>query len=122
MQKFMKRKYLYLILAFIGLFYTMYYNVQYFQTAPDASIVNFFKETKVNFPSKSLAADIRIVVFVFFVFYIPDAIRLKIKFWWALIPLTYILAIAFTFPFYLFLKESKLEKLKEEERCRADVS
>ncbi|XKX06064.1 DUF2834 domain-containing protein [Tenacibaculum maritimum] len=46
--------------------------------------------------------------------YIPDAIKLKIKFWWVLIPLTFIIAIAFTFPLYLYLRESALEKLKLE--------
>ncbi len=109
--KLIKRKNIYLILSILGLLYTMYYNIQYFQTATNPSFLNFFKEAQANFPAMSLAADLRIVVFVFFIFYIPDAIKLKIRFWWLLIPLTYILAIAFTFPLYLYIREKKLEKL-----------
>lgn len=110
MNKIFSRKNLYLVLSIIGLVYTMYYNVQYFATAPDASFSNFFRDAAHNFPGKSLVADLRIVVMVFFVFYIPDAIKLKIRFWWILVPLTYVLAIAFTFPMYLYLRERKIEK------------
>lgn len=110
MKKVISRKNLYLVLSMVGLIWTMYYNVKYFQTVDDASFANFFRDAALNFPGKSLVADLRIVVIVFFVFYIPDAIKLKIRFWWLLVPLTYILAIAFTFPMYLYLRERKLEE------------
>ncbi len=106
----MKKKYIYLILSILGLAYTGYFNIQYFQTAIDPSFINFFRDAKCSFPAQSLGADLRIVVLTFFVFYIPDAIRLKIRFWWILIPLTFVLAIAFTFPFYLYLRELAVEK------------
>lgn len=112
MDKIISRKNLYLILSIMGLAYTMYYNIQYFQTVSDASFSNFFRDATLNFPGKSLAADVRMVVVVFFVFYIPDAIKLKIRYWWILIPLTYVLAIAFTFPMYLYLRERKIKELK----------
>ncbi|CAM1343562.1 DUF2834 domain-containing protein [Tenacibaculum amylolyticum] len=108
----MKRKHLFLFLAIFGLCYTWYYNIQYFQVAEEPSFVNFFAEAKSNFAGKSLSADLLVVVIVFFVFYIPDAIKLKIKYWWVLIPLTFIIAVAFTFPLYLYLRENALEKQK----------
>ena len=109
----MKRKYLFLALAILGICYTWYYNIQYFQTAENPSFVNFFAEAKSNFAGKSLSADLLVVVLTFFAFYIPDAIKLKIKYWWVLIPLTFIIAVAFTFPLYLYLRERAIEKLKD---------
>ncbi len=106
----MKRKHIYLILSILGLIYTWYYNIQWFQTTADASFLNFFRDAACSLPAKSLGADLTMVVFTFFVFYIPDAIRLKMKFWWVLIPLTYIIAIAFTLPLYLYWREVVLEK------------
>ena len=108
----MKLKYLYLVLAIIGICYTWYYNIQYFQTAEGPSFFNFFAEAKSNFPGKSLSADLLVVVLTFFAFYIPESIRLKIKYWWILIPLTFVIAIAFTFPLFLYLRACKLEKLQ----------
>ena len=108
----MKRKHLFLALAVLGICYTWYYNIQYFQTAEAPSLIHFFKEAQINFAGKSFGADLTVVVLTFFVFYIPDAIKLKIKYWWVLIPLTFLIAVAFTFPLYLYLRENKLEKLK----------
>ncbi len=105
-----KYKHIYLILSILGLCYTGFYNFQYFQTALEPSLLNFFKDAKCSYPAQSLGTDLTVVVATFFVFYIPDAIRLKIRFWWVLIPLTFVLAIAFTFPLYLYLRERALEK------------
>ncbi|PID61381.1 MAG: hypothetical protein CR986_02795 [Ignavibacteriae bacterium] len=106
----MKRKYIYLLLSILGVCYTWYYNIQYFQTAIDPSFLNFFRDANCSFSAQSLGADLTVVVITFFVFYIPDAIRLKIKFWWILIPLTFLIAIAFTLPLYLYWREVALEK------------
>ncbi|CAL2063563.1 DUF2834 domain-containing protein [Tenacibaculum sp. 190524A05c] len=106
----MKLKHLYLALAVLGICYTWYYNIQYFQHAVDPSFANFLADAKVNFAGKSLSADLLVVVITFFAFYIPDAIKLKIKYWWVLIPLTFIIAVAFTFPLYLYLRSNAIEK------------
>ncbi|AEW85096.1 DUF2834 domain-containing protein [Flavobacterium columnare NBRC 100251 = ATCC 23463] len=110
----MKRKHIYLLLSILGICYTWFFNIQYFQTAIDPSLLNFFRDAKCSLPAQSLEADLKVVVITFFIFYIPDAIRLKIKYWWTLIPLTILIAVAFTFPFYLFLRELKLEKEKDQ--------
>ena len=109
----MKFKHLYLALAVLGICYTWYYNIQYFQTAEDPTLINFFKDAQSSFAGKSFGADLTVVVLTFFAFYIPVAIKLKIKFWWVLIPLTFLIAIAFTFPLYLYLRENHLEKLQK---------
>ena len=108
----MKRKHIYLLLAVLGMCYTWYYNILWFQTVENPSFIGFFQDAQQNFAGKSFGADLTVVVLTFFVFFIPDAIKLKIKYWWVLIPLTFLIAIAFTFPLYLYLRENKLEKLK----------
>jgi hypothetical protein len=110
----MKLKHLYLVLAVLGICYTWYYNIQYFNTAEDPSLVNFFRDAQQNFAGKSFGADLTVVCFTFFAFLIPESLRLKIKFWWLLIPLTFLIAIAFTFPLFLYMRANTLEKLKLE--------
>jgi hypothetical protein len=108
----MKRKHLYLALTVLGICYTWYYNIQYFQTVEDPSLVTFFKDAQSNFAGKSFGADLTVVVLTFFAFMIPESLKLKIKYWWILIPLTFLIAIAFTFPLFLYMRENALERLK----------
>ncbi len=106
----MKFKYVYLLLAILGVCYTWYFNIQFYQTEENTSILNFIAQTKTTFPAKSFSADLTVVVLTFFAWYIPESLKLKIKYWWVLIPLTFLVAIAFTFPLFLYLRANKLEK------------
>ena len=89
-----------------------YFNIQFYQTSEDISIANFIAQAKTTFPAKSITADITVVLLAFFAWFIPDAMKLKVKYWWLLIPLTFLIAIAFTFPIYLFMRENRLDKIK----------
>jgi hypothetical protein len=109
-----KRKHIFLGLAVLGICYTWYYNIQWFQTTNDPTFSNFMRDAQANFAGKSLGADLTVVVFTFFVFMIPESIKLKIKYWWVLVPLTFLIAVAFTFPLFLYLRENSLEKHKNE--------
>jgi Kef-type K+ transport system membrane component KefB len=106
----MKLKHIYLILSVIGICYTWYYNILWFQTAEDISFLAFFKDAQQNFAGKSIGADLSVVVLMFFIFLVTESRRLKIKYWWLLIPLTFLVAIAFTFPLFLYLRELALQK------------
>ena len=108
----MKRKQLFLMLSILGVCYTWYYNIQWFQNVNDPNFINFFNDAQANFAGKSFGADLTVVVLTFFVFMIPESMRLKIKYWWLLIPFTFFVALAFTFPLFLYLRENALEKLK----------
>lgn len=110
----MKVKNLYLFLSILGVCYTWYYNIQYFNTVDNASFLGFLNDAQQNFAGKSLGADLTVMVFTFFAFMIPESLRLKIKYWWLLIPLTFLIAIAFTFPLFLYLREKALEKMLNE--------
>ncbi len=108
----MKLKHVYLILAILGIIYTWYFNIQFYLTEDDTSILNFIQQTKTTFPAKSFNADLTVVVIVFLIWMISEALRLKIKYWWVLVLLTFLIAIAFTFPLFLYIRAKKLETLK----------
>lgn len=110
----MKIKHLYILLAILGICYTWYYNIQFYLTVGDTSITNFIAQTATTFPAQSIVADITVVLLVFFVWMITESLKLKIKYWWALIPLTFFIAIAFTFPLFLFMRERRMEQLETE--------
>ncbi|WP_044398733.1 DUF2834 domain-containing protein [Lacinutrix sp. Hel_I_90] len=109
----MKLKHAYLILAILGIAYTWYFNIQFYLTEDNTSILNFIAQTKTTFASQSIVADLTVVVVTFLVWMTYESLQLKIKYWWMLIPLTFIVAIAFTFPFFLYLRANRLEVLKE---------
>ena len=105
-----KRKYIFLAIAILGLCYTWYYNILFFMKHDNTSIIYFFEVAQSNLAGKSFGADLTVVVLTFFVWMIPDARKYKVKYWWILIPLTFLIAIAFTFPLYLFLREHTKQK------------
>lgn len=107
----MKLKYVYLCLAILGVLYTWYYNILYFQSVDNVSFIGFMQDAQINFAGKSFGADLTVVVFTFFVFLTTESLRLKIKYWWVLIPLTFLIAVAFTLPLFLYLRQQKLEQL-----------
>lgn len=97
-----------LLLSIIGLIGTWYYNIQFFQTAEDSSMLNYLAQTKTTFPAKSFNFDLLVAVLAFLVWYIPEARKLKMKHWWVFIPLTFFIAFAFAFPLFLFFREKAL--------------
>ena len=107
----MKLKHVYLFLALVGIFCTWYFNIQFYLTEENTSILNYIAQTKTTFPARSFSADLMVVVFTFFAWYIPEARKLKMKYWWVFIPLTFLVAIAFAFPLFLYFRELKIEKL-----------
>ena len=69
----MKRSHIFLFISIIGICYTWFYNIQYFMSYEDASLVHFFELAQSNFAGKSFGADLSVVVLTFFVWFIPDA-------------------------------------------------
>jgi hypothetical protein len=108
----MKFKHLYLLLAIFGLVYTWYFNMQFYLWETDTSISHFIDLTKTTIPAKSLVADLTVVVITFLVWMIYESLKLKIRFWWIIIPLTFLVAIAFSFPLFLYMRANRLEKIE----------
>ena len=110
----MKFKYIYLLLSILGICWTWYFNIQFYVTEENTSILNYIAQTKTTFPARSFSADLMVVVFTFFAWCIPEAKKLKMKYWWVFIPLTFLVAIAFAFPLFLYFRELKIEQLRSQ--------
>ena len=112
----MKRKHIYLFLALCGIVFPWYFNMQYFAITPDASIIDFFAQTRTTLPAQSIAVDISLVVVTFLVWLITESRRLKMHYGLVLLVIaaTFLVAIAFSFPLFMYLRERKLEKLNIE--------
>ena len=108
----MRIKHLYLILSIIGLLLTWYFNAQFYLLEEDTSISNFIALTVTTWPAKSISADISVVTLCFIVWMISESLRLKIKYWWIILISTFIVALAFSFPFFMYLREKSIEKQK----------
>ena len=110
----MKFKHIYLLLAVLGLIYTWHFNIQFYLTESDTSITNFIALMKTTLPAQSIVADITVVVITFLIWMIYESLKLKIRFWWIVIPLTFVVAIAFSFPLFLYMRANRLEKISNE--------
>lgn len=110
--KFTPIEIFFLVLAIIGLCATWYFNIRFYMEVADTSIGNFIALTKTTLPARSINADIAIVALVFLVWMIYEARQLKMRNWWVFIPLTFLVALAFSFPLFLFFRERKIRKRK----------
>ena len=108
--KFTLVEVVFLLLAIIGLAATWYYNALFYLTAEDTSIGNFIALTKTTLPAQSINADISVVAITFLIWLVHEARKLKMKHWWLFIPLTFLIAIAFSLPLFLFVRERKIRK------------
>ncbi len=108
--KFTFMEVVFLILAIVGVGATWYYNTLFYLEVDDTSISNFIALTKTTLPAKSINADIAVVAMAFLIWMVYEARRLQMKHWWVFIPLTFFVALAFSFPLFLFFRERKLRK------------
>ncbi|MGB5370378.1 MAG: DUF2834 domain-containing protein [Flavobacteriaceae bacterium] len=99
-----------LSLAIAGLVATWYFNTLFYLQVEDTSISNFLALTKTTLPAKSINADISVVAATFLIWMVYEARKLKIRHWWVFIPLTFLVALAFSFPLFLFFRERKIRK------------
>jgi hypothetical protein len=108
---FTLKELLYLGLALIGIGATWYFNALFYLESEDTSITNFIEQTVTTLPAKSISADISVVATTFLIWMVYEARKLKMKHWWLFIPFTFLIAIAFTFPLFLFFRERKLRQI-----------
>ncbi len=108
----MKYKHFFLLLTVTGFIYPWYYNYLYFTTVENPTFISFFQDAQNNYAGLSFGADLTVVTLAFYTWAIPEALRLKIKYWWVIIPSTFLIALAFAFPLFLYMRENALEKKK----------
>lgn len=98
----------YLLLAVIGLIGTWYFNITYFATGDgDAYLADWF----ANAASSSVSVDVIVTALVACVLYVVEGRRLGWSRWsLLLVPLTFAIALAVTFPVFLALREMTLRR------------
>jgi hypothetical protein len=95
----------YLLLAVVGLVGTWYFNLQFGSSGAQQS---YLAAWFANPASSSAAVDIIVTAVAACVFFAAEGRRLGMNRVWVLIPLTFVLALAFTFPLFLAWRERTL--------------
>ena len=100
----------YLVLSLLGLIlclketsHYMSLNLGYMEAN-----IKFWSDAMINHASRSITWDIVIMYFCASTFMIVESRRLKMKFSWVYIVMGYLVAIAFTFPLFMFFRQRKL--------------
>ncbi len=113
------RQGLFAILAIVGLVWTQYHLIAFLEwNAGEASLatllkfdwVAFFSSGFVNPGAAFLTVDAIIGGTAFLCWMIPEARKLGIRHWWIYILLTLGVAFAVGFPFFLLMRERKLQQ------------
>jgi hypothetical protein len=98
---------LYLMLAIVGLVGTWYFNFEFFALNSEMS---YLEAWFANPASSSAAVDIIVVALMGSLFIAVEGWRMKLLWTWILIPLSFLVALAFTFPLFLAIREMSITK------------
>jgi membrane associated rhomboid family serine protease len=96
---------LYLVLALAGLVGTWYFNLT-FTPGPDGA--GYVQSWFANPASSSAAVDVIVTALAACVFFVTEGRRIGLRRAWVLVPLTFLVALAATFPLFLALRERRL--------------
>lgn len=95
----------YALLALVGALGTWYFNALSI-AAGDSYLVDWF----ANPASSSAAVDLIVVALAACVFIVYESRRLGMRFAWVLVPLSFLIAVAFTFPLFLAWRQWHLSR------------
>lgn len=100
-------------LAAFGVAGTWYFNILSFTDSSIGYLEGWF----ANPASSSAAVDVIVVALAACVFMVAEGVRLGWARWvWVLVPLSFLIAIAFTLPLFLGLRELSLRARRREEK------
>jgi len=102
------KQFIYAVLALVGVSVTWYFNLQLMLVPGDFSLGAFIADNYVNAASASITNDLLVVVVVFLFWSFGEARKLGMKHWWVYVPLTFGIAIAFSFPLFLLMRERRM--------------
>ena len=108
-----KLQVLYGMCAMAGVVFTMYFNIQFMNEHGGFSLTTFIAENYTNYASASISNDILVVTVVFLIWSFIEARRLSMKNWWVYAVLTFSIALAFSLPLFLLMRERRIAVLAE---------
>lgn len=109
---------IYGVTALVGLVITMYFNIQFIIEHSGFSIVTFVAENYANNASASISNDFLLVLSVFLIWSFFEAKRIAMPKWWVYILLTFSIALAFSFPLFLLMRERHLSNPKNKKASK----
>ncbi|MGF1578633.1 MAG: DUF2834 domain-containing protein [Gemmataceae bacterium] len=102
------RQIIYGLIALVGMAVTWYCNLQYMAENDGFSVVEFVRAAYVNYASASIGNDVLVATVTFLFWSFLEARRLKMSNWWIYFVLTFGVAVAFSFPVFLLMRERQL--------------
>jgi len=103
-----KLQVLYGVCAVAGVMCTMYFNMQFMNEHSGFSLITFIEENYANYASASISNDILVVTVVFLIWSFIEARRLSMSYWWVYAVLTFSIALAFSMPLFLLMRERRI--------------
>lgn len=100
------RQGVYLLLAAAGLVLPWYHNIQFMLDG--AGLNTFIRDAMVNHAGSSLSLDVAVAAVTFAVWMWHECRRLAMPGRWLYLIATFGVAVAFAFPFFLFMRERHL--------------
>ena len=106
--------YVYLFLSVLGAILPMLANFNFaMQYGPAFDIQKFIELANANPAAESISRDLLVGASAVFIWIVNESKRLKIKNMWVVYIGTFLIAFAFSAPFFLFLRERRLIQLDE---------
>lgn len=107
--------------AIAGIIWPFYFIVKFINQVKDGLITgstidianSFFNGAWANPTSGFVSADTAVLLIAIFIFYYSEGKRLKMKFWGAYFPATFLISLAFSFGVFMFMRERSLTNNKE---------
>lgn len=100
--------------AIAGLIFTWHFNLQFINEHDGFSLVAFLKESFATNGASSIASDFIVVASVFFFWSFKEAKRLNMRGWWLFLVISFGVALAFTMPLFMLLRERRIASLATE--------
>ena len=106
--------YLYLVLSIFGAIFPMISNYNFaIEYGSNFDIIEFIKLASINPAAESISRDLFIGASAVFIWIINESKKLNIKNMWIVYIGTFLIAFAFSAPFFLFLRERRLIEMTD---------
>ena len=103
------------MIGIAGAAFTTVSNIEFVKDyGPGFDVVKFLELATNNPASQSLSFDLLFVASAIFIWMFIESRRLSMRHFWIIILATFSIAIAFSAPLFLFLRERRLLEINEE--------
>jgi hypothetical protein len=98
----------YALLAVAALVATWSQNLAFFAANPSAGVMDFIRGGYANPAAASLSNDLYLLSLTVILWMVVEARRLRIRFVWVYVVLSFVIAISVTIPLFLIARERRL--------------